>query len=94
MTGTEAMHPAAQTMALESVPPQPPQSFLPLSAMSDIIADVIGILRVMVLAATFDKPMLKVTNTPSRRMKNLFRVQWFMERSDCFHLSELASATG
>ena len=88
------MHPAAQTMALESVPPQPPQSFLPLSAMSDIIADVIGILRVMVLAATLDRPILRVTNTPSRRMKILCLVQWFMESSACLHLSELASDSG
>ena len=71
MTGTEAIHPATQTMALESVLPQSPQSFWLLQLMSDAIEELIGILRVMVLAATFDRPKLRVTNTPSRRMKNL-----------------------
>ena len=65
------MHPELQTMALESVLPQSPQSFWLLLPMSEAMPEVIGILRVMVLAATFDKLKLRVTNTPSRRMKNL-----------------------
>ena len=65
------MHPELQTMALESVLPQSPHSFWLLLPMSEAIAEVIGILRVMVLAATFDKLMLRVTNTPIKRIKKL-----------------------